>query len=709
MNIQNTNKDNCNSNTILYIFGFVIFFLPFFRGLFFEREMYTASIILLLISIIGILKVTKTESKIKFFSPLQFFSFLFVLLYIIMVFFAYNKQLASFEAIKNTTFFIVFLVISYAIKENKDLSFINIVLILSGLVVAVIGFGTAFGSFTYKSAFIDGMINSTFQYHNTFGAYMLGILFLTMAQITQSKKTNKYLLTGSGYVLFLGLIFSYSRGAWMLLPIVGLIALILLKEDGLKNVFLSFINILISFAITFNGIYKSASNTNTSGWMWIILGFIISGGLTFLSDKASNKFKINKKYLIISILALSILGFLGLTSGTIVKYLPESVAQRISAINLKTFTVVERNVFYKDGLKIVKENPFLGTGGGGWQSLYNKYKTYQYSTTQSHNYIMQVWIEIGTFGLIIFAGMILSFIYTSYRLIKNIDEVDLYNKIIGVICALTALIAHTIIDFDMALGAYAITVWILLGMIISLERKYLFVDKKKNIIFSIPKSVFIALSIIIILFISGSKIGNIYAQKGIDIAKNKDFELVKKEFKKASVVSPYIASYKMDLANIDIVLAKQQNSKELIEESRNNAQKALELGKTDFKILKNVIMYYFKLGDVNTAFEVAKKLEEYYPIDDGTYNELIEINYAMASYYIEKQDVKKGIEYFKNILDIEKKVNNLNKDLENKKNTLLQGVKDVPQGYVKDRFKIDLNEKSMGRINKAKVFLGLNK
>lgn len=705
-----TKKDISSINLTILVFSIIVFFFPFFRGLYFEKEFYIASIIISAISVIVFLKNIKSKEKIKFSSSIEYFATAFVLMYLLTFPFSLNKHLASFETVKNLTYLIFFIVIVYKLKTSEDISFINWSLILSGIVASIIGLGSAFGTFSYKGAFVDGMVNSTFQYHNTFGAYMLAVLFLAMGEIAEKDNWKRYLLSGFCYLVFLGFIFSYSRGAWILLPAISIIAFILLKDEGLKRVLISFITIIFSFGVSVPYIYKSIKEQNPFiGWLSVLIGIAVTIIVMFLLDKLLNKLpKINikKKTIIIALLVSLVIVLILFANSVLIKYLPQSIAERIKGINLKTFTVVERGVFYKDALKIVKDYPIIGAGGGGWQTLYSMYKTYDYTTTQAHNYIIQTWIEIGTLGLILLIGLYLSFLWSSYRIIKSINDDKLFNKMLGIICATLVLILHSAIDFDMALGSYAFFLWAMLGIIVAVEKKYVYNRYNRNAKkLTIPFIVPMLLSIVL-LFISGMfHLGYVNAMKAVENVKSKNYVKAQKYFEKAIKQDPFTANYRFDLATIQYNVGVNSKSKELINKSKQNIDNAIKLNERDFKILVNGIALYLRRGDIDKSEELLQKLQKYHPLNDHTYTSSIEIYYNIGRYYLKKGKLDKAKVYFEKVLKINEEVIQMNQRLDKMRKELLKDISDIPYSYIEDRFKINLDNKAIQLINSARDIL----
>lgn len=691
-------------NLQIMLLGIVIFFMPFFRGLFFESEMYVVSSILSVLFLVYILKTLKQKESIELFSLIQYFALGFIFLYVINFPFAMNKKLAVFELIKNITFFMAFILIGNNLKSYKNIKFINYIFILSGVVVSIIGIGAAFGTITYKGAFEAGMISSTFQYHNAFGAFMLAVLFLAIGEITENNSIiNNSILSGFTYLIFLGFILSYSRGAWMLLPLIGIITLIFIDDEGMKRLISVFLAVVIGFILSFSSIIKIINNnTLGNGWIWIFIGLVISTIIYFALDKFINKklnLVISKKKVLIGLISIVIISLVLFLTGALNNFLPQSILERITSINLRTFTVVERSVFANDGLKIIKDYWVLGTGGGGWQSLYHEYQTYGYDSTQTHNYIVQVGIEIGILGIIALIGLYISFAYSSFNILKNFRN----NRIVGVICCTLVLIIHSFMDFDMALGAYAIFLWTMLGIICFVEKENMNLENKKQL--KLPSILVLGISVIMIISSATLYLGGINAEKGISYYSDKNYRSAMEYFEKASKQNPFNANSKLDLGNIQDKLASVENNEDFLEKANVNVKKALILENRDFSILQNAIKFYMRNGNIDMAVKLTENMKKHNPLSDETYTNALNIYYTMGYYLLQHQEEEQAKVYLNKILEIEKDVIEINNKLEKTKNKLLKEVEDTPEWYVKDKFAINLDEQSLNIIKTTKDIL----
>lgn len=147
------------------------------------------------------------------------------------------------------------------------------------------------------------------------------------------------------------------------------------------------------------------------------------------------------------------------------KYIPEAVSRRLRSISVESSSVTGRFTFYRDALKIIKDYPLLGTGGGGWEAIYRVYQSFEYYTTEVHNFFLELWVETGTVGLLALAAFCMTAFMTVYN--TMVSDGDITSKVLtwGTLSALVALLGHSGMDFNLSLGAVALYLWQLFGVI----------------------------------------------------------------------------------------------------------------------------------------------------------------------------------------------------------------------------------------------------
>lgn len=135
-------------------------------------------------------------------------------------------------------------------------------------------------------------------------------------------------------------------------------------------------------------------------------------------------------------------------------YLPVRLVNRIDNFFTENKSLWERMVFYKDGLKLANKNFITGTGGKGWLYNYENVQSYVYSTTEVHNYFLQVFVENGIISLLTLIIITLYSIIYIFKRFKN-------RKVKNTDFAFILLVLHSFIDFDMSFYCIMI-LWIAL-------------------------------------------------------------------------------------------------------------------------------------------------------------------------------------------------------------------------------------------------------
>jgi hypothetical protein len=132
------------------------------------------------------------------------------------------------------------------------------------------------------------------------------------------------------------------------------------------------------------------------------------------------------------------------------------LVEKIESFSLKDRSVTERLVFVKDGIKITQNNILLGNGGKGWLYNYKDVQSYNYSSTEVHNYFLQIFIDNGIIAPLIWLGLM------AYALIKIFKR---RNKINEIDMAFILLSIHSLMDFDLSFYCMMV-LWIILFVLV---------------------------------------------------------------------------------------------------------------------------------------------------------------------------------------------------------------------------------------------------
>lgn len=89
-----------------------------------------------------------------------------------------------------------------------------------------------------------------------------------------------------------------------------------------------------------------------------------------------------------------------------------------------------------------------GTGGGGWNVLVHMYRSQDYYVKFVHNHFVQITLDIGIFGLLVFMGWLVIFYSTAIMRLKHLgSQESLWSK--GILLIVTTMLLHAGFDFDL--------------------------------------------------------------------------------------------------------------------------------------------------------------------------------------------------------------------------------------------------------------------
>ena len=137
-------------------------------------------------------------------------------------------------------------------------------------------------------------------------------------------------------------------------------------------------------------------------------------------------------------------------------FIPKKLADKINSISFNDKSVWEREIYYKDSIKIIKNQPFVGQGANSWKYYYKYIQEYNYTTIEPHSYPLQLFMDYGIIAVTSLISIIIIVLFKK----KNIY-----------ITALLLLLAHSFMDFDMSFFYIMVLAFVLLAIIASDEEE----------------------------------------------------------------------------------------------------------------------------------------------------------------------------------------------------------------------------------------------
>lgn len=94
--------------------------------------------------------------------------------------------------------------------------------------------------------------------------------------------------------------------------------------------------------------------------------------------------------------------------------LPNIIANRLQNI-FANENMVQRGIFFEDGIKMFSKSPVIGRGLGGFENGVYGVQDFYYETKYAHNHYIQVLSDLGIVGLVLFLSIIVSSVLSIIR------------------------------------------------------------------------------------------------------------------------------------------------------------------------------------------------------------------------------------------------------------------------------------------------------
>lgn len=601
--------------------------------------------------------------------PLDYFVLAFPVVYAISAFQAANYGLAVGEVVKTTLYFVVYWLTSRLVRNEDDIVTILHVIYISAIGVALAGLASAAGIGNITGGFIHGRIYSTYQYPNALASFLaaatlIGIYLWRRAGLYHSpvmedtklqgiyarlfiSRFNKYLYAMGNFLLMAVLIGTRSQGALLVFSFVFILFMFGLAKGDRMPVFTHSIFAGIPSVIVIWLLLSSAKNENTGmALFWVFAGLIITvaGQALFSVIERKGLFQwiaAHKNIIIAAVVVGAVTTSIGI--GVYISGHNEPVKNLVEEIRLRNAT--ERMYFFKDALKMFKERPVIGWGGGGWQEAYRSFQSYFYNSNLVHGHYFQVMVEAGAIGILVMLGIWASFLYACHRLYHGANNRTRF-LVLTITIAAVSIGLHAVIDFDLSLSALALILWAMFGLARGIGIYNNRVEDRKIKVNMPPKysvlAIVTAVSVLLVLFTGTLAAAGSYSKQSNYYLKNQNAAQSISYLKKAIANNPLNADYHSGLARIYLQLG-------LYDDGIAEAQAAINLSKYSTQRYADltVLLLYGKKDNADVVNYAEKTLSlapysiECYELLSKVYftagyNELVSGNRAAAKQYFEQ-------------------------------------------------------------------------
>jgi tetratricopeptide (TPR) repeat protein len=264
-------------------------------------------------------------------------------------------------------------------------------------------------------------------------------------------------LTGAGqWVLLVTFVLTMSRGAWLVFP-VALGLTIWLWPAGRRLSALGDLVLGGLGAVAGAAFLARYLGQSSPGALVLAAGLALGGGLGLVGGWFQGlAARAQRGWVVGGAVATVVLAVFLMVSGA----LPEALVSRVKGFSLSERSAAERIIWSRDALDIIGDYPVLGVGGGGWASVYFQYQGYGYATREVHNDFLEIGVETGSVGLAAFLGLVAASAWAVWRTARRPADTTTLAALAG---AAAMLLLHSALDFNLALGAVGIFLWLTLG------------------------------------------------------------------------------------------------------------------------------------------------------------------------------------------------------------------------------------------------------
>jgi len=498
-----------NSSSALLI-ALIITLAPFWRGLFFTIDQLAFSIPIFSIGLVWFWRLRKNLKVDKLDLTVLGLTAMYCLSNVV----AQNRYQALGWALQLVAMAIIYLILSRELlgfpKAMHQL--LQLMVVMSSL-VALNGL-LAYSGLVWGlvDAVLYDRLTATFQYPNTAAAFFnTGMILCLLAMEMAEKRWQKGLYSGLYLLQVIAFFLCRSRIAFMQFAVLLLGMLILAPwKHKLRLGAVGGANLVLGMVATNRmqelfrraneageiwrqgagmpaGMRLNLSPMSLQGLGWVLGAFLMGVALYYLlspllaSWERSTPSRARQRQVTYGILVGTVIMGLLIVSSLFIPalsevmrtilgpFLPVDLTNAITNISASDVNYTSRLMFMGNALSIARDYPLLGTGGGGYASVYSRYQPIFSTSRFTHSQPFQVLSEAGIPGMLFYIGMwvlatwmVLRLLWRSFQAEED-DPRHLY--LAGLLPAIWAIGAHSTFDFDLTYVAMQMWVYTMLAFI----------------------------------------------------------------------------------------------------------------------------------------------------------------------------------------------------------------------------------------------------
>jgi len=343
------------------------------------------------------------------------------------------------------------------------------------------------------------------------------------------------------------------------------------------------------------------------------------------------------------------------------RILPDRFYDRIFSLS-RDRNMDRRFELFSDAVKVIKDYPLFGLGGGGWAAVYKSYQDQPYDSREVHNHYLQVWIEAGIIGFLAFVGIWVSFTLAFLKkcFIMKAPP-SRWHYWTAVFMPVAALGAHSAIDWNFSMAAVGIFLFALLGA----GRSLYFNDKQDISVNEINEGAFRSLLPGLLGVVFGLSLftytlilynGLQTTWRSQELFEGGNIKQALTEIEKAIALDPYRAE---NYHNYNVLIegqAVRMQSQSELNKMLDLAERAYELEPYNPNYLARYGTMLLNYVDTREGLNYIDRLMDLRPHYLSGYQQPAWSRLSLIEYYVQNDLPGPAMEYYKELYDIETKM-----------------------------------------------------
>ncbi|MGE5392064.1 MAG: O-antigen ligase family protein [Deltaproteobacteria bacterium] len=666
---------------MVYVYSGLLYLLiaasPLFRGLYFESELLPAIIAAALAFLIFLAVKIRNREGFKL-QALDICMMAFALAYILALFHAVNLHAALVEVLKAASYLMVYWMARELGRDQTRFKGLLISAYIAALLMAFIGIGAALGWFTLPGAYVDGHIRSTLQYHNALAVYLAAAIMVGWAMgLGETRPSRLSAWNSANYFLIVVLAGTLSRGTLILFPFMLLLFLLVLPARQ-RIMAMAGLLLFLPAAVLAAGLFYNNLEASGMALLIFIIGLALVAGATWIHGsgifaRLLKPARVKNMFRTWVIAGLVIFGII--TAGWLYadsrglslteQISPQGISEKFARLSLRDRSVQERLASYEDAVKIVKDYPLTGAGGGAWPSLYHRYASQLYWTKEVHNFYLKTAVETGMIGFLSLAALCFFFLRLLVSVWKQTKAVELKGSPLFWAAALSVLLIglHSLVDFDLSLPAVAFLFFAAIGAVVgcslswdSAAKSQPRPSKTADMQVNWPLSVYI-FPLVGILLAGGSIIysglfcgADHAAEAGTKAWKARNINEARKLYDRSISLDPLDASHHLNLALLEAAMFRNDGNTESAYQAMYHADQAISLDPGKLESPAPFFKIYGLLKRPDMQIKTCQDSIDVNPLTGENYEALAQICMPMAWACLDHNQLEMATPYFEILL-----------------------------------------------------------